>query len=187
MKIDKCVLGVYETLDGLDIAGELCSWLKKHYKVYKVTQQPTENNLYEYPGLLMASNLSIGLNEPILYLHTKGAVNNYDIQGIVRSLWKNEFRLNKRWYEAQLDVDPDKPKVLCPITTGEEVAWYNGYIMNPAAAKIISERLKVTDREFYEIGLLKDCGIEVVGRYMAKERLVTMKMFEILGIKMKGM
>ena len=50
MKVDKCVLGVYETLDGIDIAGELCSWLKKHYKVYKVTQQPTEDNLYEYPG-----------------------------------------------------------------------------------------------------------------------------------------
>ena len=53
MKVDKCVLGVYETLDGIDIAGELCSWLKKYYKVYKVTQQPTEDTVLEMASSVM--------------------------------------------------------------------------------------------------------------------------------------
>lgn len=179
--IEHCVLGVFETTRGLDIAGEMSTWIKDKYKLYKVTQESIEDNLYELPALLFASSLSIKLNVPVLYLHTKGAVNAAPVQNIVRLLWKKEFGESKNWYDEH--IEGDKPKVLCPISTGEEVAWYNGFVMNPSAAKIINERIAVQDRYYYEQSLLKDSGIEVVGKYKAEKQQVTKKMFEVLGVK----
>ena len=64
MKIENCVLGVYETLNGLDIAGEMSIWLKKYYKLFKVTQEPIEGNLCEFPALLFASEFCQRINGP---------------------------------------------------------------------------------------------------------------------------
>ena len=180
MKIENCVLGVYETLNGLDIAGEMSIWLKKYYKLFKVTQEPIEGNLCEYPALLFASDFCMGLNEPVLYVHTKGAANTTPVQEVVRTLWKREFKQYKGWYEEQ--IEGDEPKVICPITTNEEIAWYNGFVMNPAAAKIIHDRLTIEDRYFYEKKLLVGSGIKVIGHYEAEKLQVTKKMFETLGI-----
>ena len=99
MKIENCILGVYETLNGLDIAGEMSIWLKKQYKLFKVTQEPIEGNLYEFPALLFASEFCQRINEPVLYIHTKGAANTTPVQEVVRTLWKKEFKQNKGWYE----------------------------------------------------------------------------------------
>ena len=54
--------------------------------------------------------------------------------------------------------------------------------MNPSAAKIISERLTLDDRYFYEKKLLVGSGIKVIGHYEAEKLQVTKKMFEVLGI-----
>lgn len=180
MKIENCVLGVYETLEGLDIVGEMSSWIKKHYKLFKVTQEPIEENLCEYPALLFASDFSYRMNVPVLYLHTKGAANPAPVQDIIRYFWKTEFKYYKKWYEEQ--IEGDTPKVVCPITTGEDIAWYNGYVMNPQAAKIIHDKLNVSDRYFYEKKLLVDTGIEVIGHYTAEKMQVTKKLFEILKV-----
>ena len=179
--IEHCVLGVFENYKGLDITGELSVWIKKNYKLFKVTQEPIEGNLFEYPALLFASDFSSQMNVPVLYLHTKGAVNDAPVQNMVRLLWKREFSEKKTWYDEQ--IVGDEPKVVCPITTNEQVAWYNGFVMNPAAAKIIHDRLKADDRYFFEKSLMKDTDIKVIGHYEAEPQHVTVKMFDILGAK----
>ena len=181
MEVKNCVLGVFETLSGLDIAGEMSCWLKKNYYLYKVCQEPIKDNLYEFPALLFATDFSIHQNEPVLYLHTKGAANPAPIQDIIRQMWKKEFVSNKNWYEDHLLEN--EPCVVCPFTTNEDVAWYNGFIMNPLAAKIIHDKIKSDDRYYYEKQLLQDTGIKVIGKYEAEKMHVTPKLFETMGLK----
>ena len=164
-----CILGCLDTDEGKRIREEMRTWLDKEYDVFEVHQAPP-GVMFEYPAIEKAFKTSICLNEPVLYLHTKGAANpiplNYktammsplvhfpanakpeDCQKIVRLMWKNEFtgeRLTK-----YLDVlKSDDPIVACPFTGREKLTWQNGFIINPAAAKEILKTYHFDKNRWY--------------------------------------
>ena len=128
----KCVLGVLKTEEGLRIKEEMQLWLRPNYEVICVEQDPP-GELIEFPAMLEAIMLSLHTNEPILYLHTKGAANIHGNQKFVRQLWQYEFTKNADWYFKQIEAD--EPKVAAPIVSKKRgITWFNGFSFNPAAA-----------------------------------------------------
>ncbi len=165
-----CILGVLKNKDGLTIKEEMLSWLTKYYDVFCVEQEPPGLE-FEYPAIKCVLNTAITLNEPVLYLHTKGSGNkiptnykefmmhssvNYpktakpeDCQRVVRLMWKKEFTENKEKYINA--VNTDKPVVACPFTGKDKMSWQNGWIINPAAAKELLKTFhKDKNRYYYE-------------------------------------
>jgi len=86
-----CVFGVLKTAEGLKIKEEMLEWLNPLYNVLCIEQDPP-GTMFEYPAIKYALKLSIEMNEPVLYIHTKGAANKKTwYQTGVRNIWKNEF------------------------------------------------------------------------------------------------
>lgn len=180
-----CVLGSYLTEEGKKIKAEMLSWLEKEYDIICVDQEVT-SKLFEYPAIKRALELSISKNEPVLYIHTKGAGNkipsyanskrmmnpNYnvpksakpeDCQKVIRNLWKYEFT-KERLKIYLKEVNNTKPIVCCPYTGPEKITWWNAWIINSAAAKIIMPKLKQTDYRWYYERIFRDeKDIEVKG------------------------
>ena len=160
----KCVLGVLKTEEGLRIKEEMQLWLRPNYEVICVEQDPP-GELIEFPAMLEVIMLSIYTNEPILYLHTKGAANIHSNQKFVRRLWEYEFTKNADWYFKQ--IEGDEAKVAAPIVSKRHgITWFNGFVFNPAAANNMIKRLRIPkDRMWYEQGFLGECYLDVIGRY----------------------
>ena len=138
-----CVFGVLKTKDGIKIRDEMLQWLEPLYDVLKIEQDPP-GKLVEYPAIKFACQSAIEMNEPVLYLHTKGAANpNTWIQVPTRHVWKKEFGDKERAEKLfEIARDCPDPMVVCPFSgTGRET-WFNGFIINPKAAKILLENLK---------------------------------------------
>lgn len=127
-----CVLGVLETKLGLRIKDEMTSWLIQNYDLY-IIAQASPGALFEYPALFFAQQLSGRLNCPVLYLHTKGAANNSEIQKRIRQLWKNEFTGER----SRLYID-SKADVTCPFLGPNNETWYNGMYISPKAFASVS-------------------------------------------------
>lgn len=159
----KCVLGVLKTELGLKIKEEMLAWLSPLYDVITIEQE-APGVLYEYPGIKMAASIAVECNEPVLYLHTKGAAMDNAAQPIVRNFWKREFGHNSdKYFKA---VEGDKPLVSAPITNPEhKVAWFNAFVINPAAAKDLMPVLYIQkDRYWFEQEIWKACpNTEVIG------------------------
>lgn len=86
-----CIFGILESKQGLLIRDEMLSWLKLEYDVWCVYQK-LPGRLFEYPALRFAQYMSIQDNiDWLLYVHTKGAANNSEIQKRIRTLWRHEF------------------------------------------------------------------------------------------------
>lgn len=179
-----CVLGCLTTEEGKKIKAEMLEWLNKEYEVLCIDQEPP-GKLFEYPAIKYALKLSIDMNQPVLYIHTKGAGNpipkdyqnrmmhrtiNFpktakpeDCQKIVRNMWKHEFT-DKRLKLYLEKVKTDKPVVCCPYTGKEKITWQNGWIINPAAAKILSKAFHYDkDRYYFETLFSKIKEIDVIG------------------------
>lgn len=178
-----CVLGVLKTAEGLKIKKEMLDWLSKYHDVICVEQEPP-GVLFEYPAIKKVIDLAIEKNEPVLYIHTKGAANkvvpgyekhdmekkcskmpkntdNSDSQVIFRKMWKKEFTDNIQKY---LDaVDTDKPTVSCPYTGKEKVTWKNAWVINPAAAKELKKTFHIDKNRFYYERMFTGTDIDVIG------------------------
>ncbi len=151
-----CVYGVLKTELGLKIKDEMLEWLNPLYDITEVDQEPP-GILFEYPAIKKTVELSIEKDEPVLYIHTKGAANpNHDwFQPLVRKIWKDNFgnkELMDKIYDYSKNVQ--EPVVTCLFTgTGRE-CWFNAFVVNPIAAKIMNEKLKdpskIVDRYYYE-------------------------------------
>ena len=166
-----CVLGVLNNQQGIAIKQEMLEWLSQQFNVV-VCLQDTPGDMFEFPAIKTATELSIRYNNNALYIHSKGAGNKIpgnfktammapgikypqsatpeDCQRIVRLMWKKEFtypRLNN-----YLDVlNTSVPTVVCPFTGPERITWQNGWLMNPTAASILSKSLHLSsDRYYYE-------------------------------------
>ena len=88
--------------------------------------------LFEYPALRFAQWTSRRTEAKVLYLHTKGAANQTELQNRVRTLWKHEFT-GKR-LSMYLDDDAD---VVCPFLGQSNETWYNGiFISRKAFSKV---------------------------------------------------
>lgn len=175
------VLGVLRTERGLKIKDEILENLKTH-NLLMIEQDPPGKQA-EYPAIKYAIKMAIELNEPILYLHTKGAFNEIppipkipgrksidtfmpagatlkDWQPCIRKMWYNEFGKN---IDKYLDaVKGNEPIVACPYTGPGKATWQNGFVMNPAAAKELQKIFKfTTNRYWYEV-MFNDCKNVIV-------------------------
>ena len=141
------VLGCLKTTVGLAIKQEMLSWLAPMYNVIAVDQE-VPGTLYEYPAMQLAFDLSAKLAQPVLYLHTKGAANNHPVQEHIRQMWKNEFG-NKEKLQKYLDLLTPGPKLstilMSPVG---KCTWFNAFICNPEAAKILSEYIRPTESRY---------------------------------------
>lgn len=129
-----CVLGVLLSDEGISIKNEMLEWLIPEYDVITV-EQKLPGELYEYPAIKYAVNLSKETNEICLYLHTKGAAHKNTSQQYVRKMWKDEFinHINEYLHIVKTNI----PTIACPFTGIQKITWLNGMIFNSSAAKII--------------------------------------------------
>ena len=143
-----CVLGVLKTSNGLHIQDEMLQWLKKEYNVYLVRQEPPGTQ-FEYPAIKYALDLCVNKNlRFILYLHTKGAVNQHDTTLGTRKLWEEEFTNHKKWYENTCMTN--RPIVACPFSSKTGIVWLNGFFINNSACKTTVIKKNTNNRYYYE-------------------------------------
>lgn len=142
-----CVFGCLLSNNGKKIKEQMLSWLKTEYNVFCVDQNPP-GNLFEYPAIKYAIKLSIDMNEPVLYLHTKGAAHDTDLNKKVRKIWFNEFIKNKNSYFNN-DINNE---IITPFTgLTRKRTWFNGFVIYPSAAlKLNKTLLQTEDRYYYE-------------------------------------
>lgn len=179
-----CVLGVCNTDLGAQIKNEMLEWLTPIYNVICVIQHPA-GQLFEYPGILMSLILSTRYEKPVLYLHTKGAWNSIptnfqnrmmhpsikvpphatpeDCQRVVRLMWKAQYGTNTR-FKYFNTINTNSPMVACPYTGAEHLTWQNGFMFNPAAAKIVLSDFHFTSNRYYYEQIFKHFpDINVIG------------------------
>ena len=152
-----CVIGILNNEAGKQIAEEMIPWIIEEYIVVPVIHNGTQ---FEYPVIKRALEQCIQTQGPVLYLHTKGAGNSnpavtksdeikyigpeccppdgvsiLDWQKTVRKMWKSEFVNHKDWY---LNVcNTNEPVVAAPYVSPQKHTWTNGFMFNPAAAKLV--------------------------------------------------
>lgn len=176
-----CVLGAQVgTNAGKYIKNELHSWLDTKFSVIQVSADTGTKN--EYPFIRKVIDTAIQTNQPVLYIHTKGACNIIskayelnkktgvsipenalpnDSQVIVRRMWKHEFTDN---YEAYLNaVNTDMPVVACPYTGTDKTTWHNSFVINPSAAKILNESFHEDGNRYYYERMFNQTDIKVIG------------------------
>lgn len=179
-----CILGCLDTDEGKRICDEMEYWLKKEHDVFTVHQNPP-GTLFEYPAIKTVIQTAITMDEPVLYLHTKGAGNpipkdyqhrmmhrtiNFpatakpeDCQKIVRNMWKHEFT-GERLKLYLEKVNTSEPIVCCPYTGKEKVTWQNGWVINPSAAKILKNQFTYDKNRYYFETLFSNINeIKVIG------------------------
>lgn len=143
----KCVLGVLKTEAGLDIKKEMLEWLEPIYDVTLVEVDPPNDKEFELPFIKKACEVSIENNEPVLYLHTKGAAMPNNAQPMVRAFWKYEFTNNiDKYFNI---VNKDTAAVSAPYTLYRKIAWFNGFVINPEAAKLVLTYLKPQNNRYW--------------------------------------
>ena len=165
-----CVLGVLKTQLGLKIKEEMMAWLRKTYEVITVEQE-APGRLYELPGISLAAELAVQTDQPVLYLHTKGAAMPNDAQPMVRKCWEIEFGQKSDLYFnlAKSDI----PTVVAPLVAkSNKVCWFNGFVLNPAVAYGHADSGGIRDilepkedRMWFEQGMLKEIITRVVTPY----------------------
>ena len=157
-----CVLGVLKTKEGLAIKDEMMQWLTKSYNVITV-EQDAPGELYEHPAIATAASLSVALNQPVLYLHTKGASNINQVQAVVRKMWQNEFAEPYKYFVI---ATGPRPVIVAPEVSTDKRTWFNGFVLNPEAGKILEQHLHEirSDRYFYE-SVASGTDIDVVTPY----------------------
>lgn len=174
------VLGVLLSERGKSIKQEILDNLPMHS--WSCIEQEMPGKYAEYPALKHAIKVAIEMNEPVLYLHTKGAYNEIpkisgkisfhtfmpsganlkDWQPSVRKMWYHEFGENIDKYLET--VNENKPIVACPYTGSGKATWQNGFIMNPLAAKELQKVFHfTTNRYWYEVMFGECKNVEVKG------------------------
>ncbi len=178
-----CILGCLDNDAGKKICAEMLEWLEKEHSVCVVHQEPPGKE-FEYPAIKKTIECAISLNEPVLYVHTKGAGNLIpscykermmapdvtfpkeatpeDCQRVVRMMWKHEFTGDriKAYIEA---VNSDEPTVACPMTGKERLTWQNGWVINPAGAKELLKTFHKDDNRYYYECMFQNIPIKIKG------------------------
>lgn len=145
-----CVLGVLKTEEGLRVKEELLQWLRPEFDVYTV-EQDAPGALYEFPAICLAFEMCAKLDTPVLYIHTKGASNPHMVQGMIRKMWRGEFGNPQKMKEYLDLVETDEPRLACPVMGDDAQTWFNGFLINPAAARILRETAAPSaDRYYFE-------------------------------------
>lgn len=153
-----CVFGIMNTPKGLKIADEMRSWLAPVFDLHEVEH---DGSLFELPALLEAQRLSCETLQPVLYIHTRGAVNEYIYTVPTRRMWAEEFgRQGDKYFAIAAGVYT--PRVVCPFVDYDRETRYNGFVANTAAWNLLD--LKPTkDRFDYERLWINEPTCEVLG------------------------
>lgn len=145
----KALLSIMDNPKGNEIAEEM----KSKFKDFEIIEFRHDGKLFEYPGIKRAAELSIETNEPILYIHTKGAANVNSAQPWVRSQWYLWW--NKPWYNRWHDG-------MIAIMTGPTgQTWFNSFILYPDAAKTILDKMEINENRYYYEELPHNIGVKV--------------------------
>lgn len=156
-----CVLGVLKTEEGLRVKDEMLQWLRLVHDVYAVEQE-APGSLYEFPAMALAIEMCHKMQAPVLYLHTKGAANQHKVQEMVRKMWQGEFGNPEKMKEYLKLVDGVEPRLAAPVVGDESQTWFNGFIMNPAAATVLRDTIRpCTDRYYFEC-VARNTSVQVV-------------------------
>lgn len=178
-----CILGCLDNEAGLSICKEMLEWIKKEHDVFVVHQAPPGIQ-FEYPAIKKVLDTAVLLNEPVLYLHTKGAGNpipscykermmaptvNFpkeakpeDCQKVVRMMWKKEFT-GERLKEYLKAANTNEPVVVCPLTGKERLTWQNGWIINPAGAKELLKTFHLDKNRYYYETMFQSIPVKIIG------------------------
>lgn len=139
-----CVFGVMNNANGVRIAAEMLTWLRM---VYDVTIIEHDGSQFEYPALKAAQELSISTGQPVLYIHTRGAVNVWRTTIPTREMWKDQFCCQwKKYFDLTACREP---RVLCPFVDDDGETRYNGFVANTAAWQMVDLKPSA-DRMVYE-------------------------------------
>lgn len=165
-----CVIGILDTPRGVEIGDELIQAFQEDYFIIPVVHNGSR---FEYPAIKCALEESARINEPVLYIHTKGAGNGnpaltkadeekymgvechppvgatiLDWQRTVRMMWRDEFINHKDWYLNTCNTN--EPVVAAPYTSPRKHTWTNGFMFNPAAARLLLPLKYSPNRWSYE-------------------------------------
>lgn len=152
-----CVFGIMDTPKGQTIADEMRPWLKQHYQLIEVWHDGSQ---FELPALQEAKRLSLQFNVPVLYIHTRGAVNEWRTTIPTRKMWAYEFGVQWRKY---FDIARSSmPTVVCPFTDYDRETRYNGFVANPLAWRV-ANLYPSMDRMVYERLWCKEPSVRVLG------------------------
>ena len=152
-----CVLGILNNPNGQAIAQEMRAWLEPVYGLCEVWHDGSQ---FELPALTRAKQLSLQLNVPVLYLHTRGAVNTWRTTIPTRKMWAYEFGVQWRKY---FDIARcNEACVVCPFTDYDKETRYNGFVANPLAWRV-ANLVPSTDRMYYERLWCKEPSVRVLG------------------------
>lgn len=151
----RCVLGVLKTSEGIRVRDSFLRWMYDRYEVMTVEQDPP-GALFEYPAIKLAGSLAADLNDPVLYIHTKGAARINGAQPMVRGFWEMEFTKHRDTYFDMVSVG-EKASASAPIVSSKnKICWFNAFVLNPALGALIRDHVKPSeDRMFFEQGMLK--------------------------------
>lgn len=157
-----CVFGILDTPRGREIADEMRAWLAPVYELHEVLH---DGKLFELPALLEAQRLSVERDVPVLYIHTRGAVNTWKTTVPTRLMWCEEF--GRQWYKYFFLCATPDPLVLCPFVDADKETRYNGFVANAAAWRVLD--LKPTqDRCDYERLWAKYDAVPVIGMLITR-------------------
>lgn len=151
-----CVFGAMDNERGKEIAAEMLEWLQPVYDLHIIHHDGTE---FEYPALNYMQQLSIKTGRPILYLHTRGAVNTWNTTVPTRRMWRHEF--GEVWQKYFLMANTYKPRVICPFVDYDRETRYNGFVANTAAMQAIRMK-RIADRMWYE-RMWRNVNTEIIG------------------------
>ncbi len=158
-----CVMGVLKTNKGLKIKERISNYLLPRFNIMYVEQEPP-GIWYEFPAIWFALKTSIDSGVPVLYIHTKGASDPYHMwyQTPVKKVWEHEFGTEKV-VESYNRVCCSNPMVICPVAGTEKQTWWNGMIINSAAANEILPTFHFDrDRYYYEYRMCNLPNVNVI-------------------------
>lgn len=145
----KALLSIMDNKLGNEIAEEM----KVHFPQFEIIEFRHDGKLFEYPGIKKAAELSIEYNEPILYLHTKGAGNPNPAQYPVRTNWYAWWSFD--WYKQWSDG------IICIVSGPSKETWFNSFIIYPDAANIILYKMEISKNRYYYEALPRHLNINL--------------------------
>lgn len=158
-----CVFGIMGNEQGLKIADEMREWLRPVYDVFEVVH---DGKQFELPALKEAQRLAVEYDEPVLYIHTRGAVNTYPTTVPTRRMWREEF--GRQWRKYFTIAQTPDPIVVCPFVDYDKETRYNGFVAS-AAAWAQLDLQPTTDRMDYERLWCKHDNTPVLGLLITRD------------------
>lgn len=156
-----CVLGILDTKKGVEIANAMERWLCRVYDVHEVLHDGTQ---FELPALKEAQRVSMETGKPVLYLHTRGAVNTWDTTEQTHRMWRYVFGYNR--YCATIMNEYTCACVVAPFIDNNGTHRYNGFVANTEAWKLANIPDHVEDRHEYEHLWRNVSGVCQIGVYV---------------------